>query len=176
MAKNAGNDALTVFDSNLGWFALIGRGSVLKCLTFGHPTADAARRALERTMGGEMQVAEWNPVLVDRLRAYADGNRDHFLDVRVDPGRMSDFRQRIVRACRKIPYGQTITYGKLATACGSPAAARAVGRCMAANPIPLVIPCHRVVAAGGRLGGYSAFGGVHLKRKLLALEAAELVA
>jgi methylated-DNA-[protein]-cysteine S-methyltransferase len=174
MTTSAGRDALAVFESTLGWFAVVGCGSVLKYLTLGHANAEAARRALEGMVGREVEVAEWNQPLTERLKAYADGNRDEFLDVRVDPGPMSDFRRRVVRACREIPYGKTLSYGRLAAQCGSPSAARAAGRCMAANRIPLVIPCHRVIAVSGRLGGYSGPGGLDLKRKLLALEAATL--
>jgi methylated-DNA-[protein]-cysteine S-methyltransferase len=171
MNKNAGCDTLVVFESTLGWLAVIGYGSVLKYLTLGHSSAGAARKALEHVVGRKLQVGEWNQRLVERLRAYTEGSQDDFLDVRVDPGPLSDFRRRVVRACRKIPYGQTLTYGALAARSGSPSAARAAGRCMAANRIPLVIPCHRVVAVNGHLGGYSAPGGVRLKRKLLDLEA-----
>jgi methylated-DNA-[protein]-cysteine S-methyltransferase len=82
----------------------------------------------------------------------------------------SEFRQHVWRAVQAIPYGQTITYGELARRIGNPKAVRAVGTANGRNPLPLVIPCHRVVAAGGRLGGYG--GGLRLKRRLLDLEVA----
>jgi methylated-DNA-[protein]-cysteine S-methyltransferase len=160
-----------LFPSALGWSAVFGTGSVLKCLTFGHPSEATAWRALEKAVGRRLESGRWNEPLVERLQAFASGQRDDFLDVPIDPGPAPEFRRRVIRACRKIPYGRTLTYGQLAARCGSPAAARAVGRCMAANRIPLVIPCHRVVAADGTLGGYSAPGGIELKRRLLALEA-----
>jgi len=80
----------------------------------------------------------------------------------------SSFQRRVLQACRRIPYGRTVSYGELAAAVGSPGAARAVGQALGRNPVPLVVPCHRVVAADGSLGGFSA--GVSLKRKLLLLE------
>ena len=78
------------------------------------------------------------------------------------------FQQAVLRATARIPRGQVRTYGQLAAQLGKPGAARAVGNALAANPFPLVIPCHRVVRAGGRLGGFG--GGSALKRALLARE------
>jgi len=73
----------------------------------------------------------------------------------VDDAHLTPFARRVTAACRRIPWGEVRTYGQLAAVCGSPDAARAVGRVMAANRYPLIVPCHRVLAAGGRLGGYS---------------------
>ena len=176
-------DAVVVFPTKLGWMALIGSGRTLKYLTFGHPTADAAVGALpvcpfggasRCPTDGRAQSARpghWNRPLVRRLKAYASGARDDFRDVEVDLGPGTEFRRRVLRCCRQIRYGKTLTYGQLAAKAGRPRAARAVGGCMAANRIPLVIPCHRVVASNGGLGGYSAAGGIRLKKRLLELEA-----
>ena len=73
-------------------------------------------------------------------------------------------------ACRDIRFGQTVSYGRLAEMAGKPGAARAVGRALAKNPLPLIIPCHRVICANGKIGGFSAPGGVTLKKRLLQLE------
>ena len=78
------------------------------------------------------------------------------------------FHRKVLAALARVPYGRTVTYGQLAARAGRPRAARAVGSCVARNPVPLVIPCHRVVASGG-LGGFG--GGLDMKRRLLALEA-----
>ena len=80
----------------------------------------------------------------------------------------TDFQRQVWAALRQIPAGQTKSYGQVAAAMGRPGAARAVGNACAANPIPLLIPCHRVLASGGRLGGFS--GGLPWKRRLLAQE------
>jgi len=80
----------------------------------------------------------------------------------------TDFQQLVWSTLRRIPYGQTITYGQLAERVGKASASRAVGTANGANPIPIIIPCHRVVAAGGKLGGYS--GGLDIKQALLRLE------
>ena len=78
------------------------------------------------------------------------------------------FQRKVLRRCHRVPFGRLVSYGGLASRAGSPGAARAVGAAMAANPLPIVVPCHRVIAAGGALGGYT--GGLTYKRKLLALE------
>ena len=102
------------------------------------------------------------------LRYFAGEPVDFAVDV--DLAGVADFHRRVLLACRKVPFGGTITYGGLASKIGHPGAARAVGQAMAANPIPLVIPCHRVVAANGRLGGFSSAAGCRQKLRLLQLE------
>ena len=88
----------------------------------------------------------------------------------VELDHLAPFARRVVELCRRIPYGQTLTYGELAAQAGSPRAARAVGNVMRTNRCPLVVPCHRVVPSGSGLGGYSAPGGVRAKLRLLELE------
>ena len=97
---------------------------------------------------------------------YFDGCRMHFevpLDLRGTP-----FQVQVWNALREIPFGETRTYAEVGRALGRPGAARAVGTANASNPVPLIVPCHRVIAAGGKLGGYA--GGLEIKRRLLALE------
>lgn len=103
------------------------------------------------------------------LDEYFAGSRHEF-DLAVDFTLMKPFAARTLRATAKIPYGQTATYGQLADRIHAPRAARAVGNALGSNPIPIVVPCHRVVRAGGALGGYG--GGVQRKRVLLHLEEA----
>lgn len=108
--------------------------------------------------------------LIEDLVAYTEGEAISFYDIPVVFTGGTSFRQRIWRACREIPYGETVTYGTLARMAGRPGAARAVGSAMANNQIPLIIPCHRVVAAGNKLGGFSSPQGTILKKKLLQME------
>ena len=98
---------------------------------------------------------------------YLAGRRRKFT-VPVDLSAAPPFHGKVLWALARIPYGQTVTYGELAARVGRPHGARAVGQAMACNPVPLVVPCHRVVASGGGLGGYR--GGLDLKRRLLGLE------
>lgn len=102
------------------------------------------------------------------LDEYFRGRRERFtvpIDLSGVGGR---FQRKVLHELRRVPFGRVLTYGELAARCGSPRAARAVGAAMAANPLAIVVPCHRVVAASGGLGGYSA--GLSKKRKLLSHE------
>jgi methylated-DNA-[protein]-cysteine S-methyltransferase len=110
---------------------------------------------------------------LDRVVRYSDGEPVTFDDLPVALDHLSPFQRRVAAACRAIPRGRTRTYGELATKAGAPGAARAVGQVMAGNRTPLIVPCHRVVAAGGGLGGFSAPQGLALKRQLLAMESGE---
>ena len=106
--------------------------------------------------------------LADRFRRYFAGERVAFDDVEVDFSWGTDFQLALAEALREVPYGETVTYGELAALAGRPSAQRAAGTFCAGNRFPLVLPCHRVVAAGG-LGGYGSLGGEY-KRRLLELE------
>lgn len=101
-----------------------------------------------------------------QLDAWFDGRLQEFSLPLADA--RTDFERRVREAMLAIPYGQTASYGELAAAIGSPGAARAVGSACGRNPLPIIVPCHRVVGVGGRLGGYSS--GVELKRWLLDFE------
>jgi len=105
------------------------------------------------------------------LDQYFAGERTRF-DVAVDRRLIGDFARKVLGATARVPFGRTTTYGEVATKIGSPRAARAVGNALGSNPIPIVIPCHRVLRSGGALGGYG--GGVDRKQRLLRLEGAIL--
>jgi len=166
----ASGDCVFAFQTALGWMAALGRGRTLKALAFGHSSAAEAMAALGGPALAGACRRNWNAALVKRLQAYAAGKCEDFRQVEVDPGVVSRFQRRVIETCRKIPWGSTWTYGELAAKAGYPGAARAAGNCMAANRIPLVVPCHRVVGADGRLRGYSGPGGLRMKQRLLELE------
>ena len=107
------------------------------------------------------------------LREYFAGKRRAF-PLEIAWNTLPPFQRAVLQATAAIPYGETRTYGQIAAAIGKPGAARAVGRALASNPMPIVIPCHRVVSADGRLHGYSGPGGLETKARLLALESASL--
>lgn len=108
-----------------------------------------------------------------QLEGYFQGSLHQF-DLPVDISGLTEFRQHVLRLTMQIAYGTMITYRDLAVRAGSPGAARAVGGAMAANPVPVVIPCHRVVATSGALTGYSAAGGILMKKFLLNLEGVDI--
>jgi methylated-DNA-[protein]-cysteine S-methyltransferase len=107
--------------------------------------------------------------IVHQLRAYFAGERRRF-DLRLDLSTLSPFHRRVLMAAAAVPAGKVVSYGEIARRIGRPRGSRAVGQALGHNPVPIVIPCHRVVAAGGRIGGYT--GGLDIKRKLLRLEGA----
>jgi methylated-DNA-[protein]-cysteine S-methyltransferase len=108
-------------------------------------------------------------VLQDKLCCYFMGEDVDFGDQILDPGQATDFQARVWTVVRSIPRGQVRSYSWVAAQSGSPRAARAVGRVMATNPFPIVVPCHRVVGRDGMLTGFG--GGLDMKRRLLELEA-----
>lgn len=107
--------------------------------------------------------------VVEQVRGYFDGKRRSF-DLPIDWSRGTEFQREAWSTLSKVPFGETVCYGELAGRMGRPRAARAMGRAMATNPVPLIVPCHRVVGADGSMCGFSADGGVPIKQKLLRFE------
>ncbi len=159
---------VATFETDLGWLALVGAGSMVSQVTFARGSRRAALAAVEKPAGGNLAERDWNASLVRRLQEYADGAPDDFRDVELDLHDLTPFQRRIVKACRAIGYGQTASYGEVAAAAGSARAARAVGNTMAANRFALVVPCHRVVHRGGDVGRLS--GPARMRLKLRRLE------
>ncbi|HEX4703071.1 MAG TPA: methylated-DNA--[protein]-cysteine S-methyltransferase, partial [Pseudonocardiaceae bacterium] len=111
---------------------------------------------------------------IDRIIALIEGESVDLSAIRLDMTGVSPFHRKVYEAAREIPPGETQTYGGIATAIGAPRSARAVGQALGRNPFAIVVPCHRVIAAGGRTGGFSANGGVDTKVRLLAIEQASI--
>lgn len=134
------------------------------------------RMLLRRTAGAKPgeptpEIAE----AVATVRAYFEGEETDFSRFRPDLGEQEPFFERVYAAARRIAWGHTTTYGALANELGAgPEAARDIGQAMAKNPVALIIPCHRVLAAGGKIGGFSAPGGASAKIRMLALERVNL--
>lgn len=112
----------------------------------------------------------WQREILDLIEAYLAGEEVDLARVPVDLSNQPVFRRQVQEACRCIPYGTKLSYAELAARAGHPLAARAVGSAMSNNPVPLLVPCHRVVRTDGKLGGFSAPQGVRLKERLLAME------
>lgn len=137
---------------------------------------DTERTVLRRWPGAAGAAAPEHVVrIISAVQRYFAGEQVEFSDVALDLDAHDDFFRRTYAAARRIPWGRTTTYGNLAKELGGgPEAARAVGQAMARNPVPLIIPCHRVLAAGGKLGGFSAPGGTAAKERMLALEGMQM--
>lgn len=134
--------------------------------------ATARRLAAKCGSIGEADPPPSIATLIDNIRKYLAGEKIDFSTIAVDLDGIDDFRCKIYQALRTIGFGRTTTYGELARTIGIAdwEGARDVGEAMGRNPIPIIIPCHRVLAANGKLGGFSAYGGPTTKQKLLALE------
>src|SRR5262245_15316869 len=137
------------------------------------PERDRARMAQRFAAGvgaesGEppARIAE----AIELIRRYAAGETVDFSNVPIDLEGSDLFRRAIYAAARKLGFGETTTYGGLADAAGHPGKARETGEALGRNPVPLIVPCHRILAAGGRIGGFSAPGGASTKQGLLELE------
>jgi methylated-DNA-[protein]-cysteine S-methyltransferase len=141
------------------------------------PEADDAGtlRRLRRRAGDEVPVTDPPASIgqvIARVQRALDGERDPMLDVPLDYDGVSGFHRRVYEAARAIPPGQVRTYGELARALGDAGASRAVGQALGHNPFAPVVPCHRILAAQGAGGGFSAEGGTRTKLRLLEIEQA----
>ena len=134
---------------------------------------EATRRRLLAGLAGATEdgrAEPWVRSLAERVQRHLAGAPQDFADVPVDFSGASPASRAVWQAARRVAAGRTASYGELARAVGKPGGARAVGSAMSRNPVALVVPCHRIVAADGSLGGFSARGGPATKRRLLALE------
>lgn len=141
---------------------------------------ERSREAVERRLFRHPGVSrstdqpQWVVELITSIKAYAAGEDVDFSGVPVDLDGVDDFRLAIYDAARKLRFGETTTYGELAKRAGHAGLARETGAALGANPVPLVIPCHRILAAGGKIGGFSAPGGSATKEKMLVMEGVRL--
>ncbi len=135
-------------------------------------TAETTEARIARKTRGHKSSAPPPQILevIERVRKHLRGQMQDFGDVTIVLDEAGQFARQVYEAARRIPAGQTMTYGELAKAMGQPGTARAVGQALGRNPIPVIIPCHRILAAGGKPGGFSAPGGRATKARMLATE------
>ena len=165
---------LTTFRTDAGWCGLTWTGTTITGLQLPSATSEDAAAGLRRrapaAFGDSLPPTQVRTA-IDTITRYFGGDKVEFDDFAIDISHRENFATRIYQRLRQIGWGCTTTYGALARDVGAgPGAARAVGRAMATNPVPLIIPCHRVLSAGGSLGGFSAPGGSATKRIMLRLE------
>lgn len=159
----------SVFETGFGWFGILGTEEVLvrTCLPLPCPSTVSASLLKGQTAH---RKPDYKIELQRRIQEYFEGKYIDLADVPVSFEGLSDFCRKALNVLKNVKYGEIITYRDLAVQAGSPKASRAVGRALAGNPLPLIIPCHRVICADGSVGGFSAEGGVLMKEKMLRLE------
>ena len=168
--------SFTIFPTALGECAVAWNDVGLVGVWLPESTVEVLRRRVLRAHPESVESAppEVTGGVVSRITRLLAGEDVDLGDVVLDESGLPDLQQRIYAAARALPRGVTRTYGEIARDVGAPGAAQVVGQAMGSNPWPIVVPCHRVVAAGGRNGGFSAPGGVDTKLRMLAIEGATL--
>jgi len=158
-----------VFNTAIGWFAIGWTDAGISRVILPGAEPEWLRERLS-AMGIEDDAGQGD--VVARIVTYAEGAEDAFQDVTLDLSAVPDLQRRIYEHIRELNWGETTTYGAIARWLGDVAMSRTVGTTMGQNPIPLIVPCHRVLAADGRTGGFSSPGGVRAKMEMLSLERA----
>jgi methylated-DNA-[protein]-cysteine S-methyltransferase len=167
-----------VFDTALGPCALAWREAVGGCAVTHLQLPESSAGLTEKRIARHSGAHRADPpgaiaALIERICNHLRGELQDFRDVPLDLAGVTAFARRVYETALSIPPGETHTYGEIARAIGRPNESRAVGQALARNPIPLIIPCHRVLAANGRLGGFSAPGARVTKARLLEIEGAK---
>jgi methylated-DNA-[protein]-cysteine S-methyltransferase len=165
----------TLFDTAIGRCAVAWTDRGIARIQL--PEASDAKAVRRLAMHDDLTLCEPAPAVkraIELLCLHLGGKQQDFRDVPLDTSGVAGFHLRVYQGARKVSAGRTISYGELAERIGSPGAARAVGQALGKNPFPIVVPCHRVLAANGKAGGFSAHGGLSTKRRILAAEGVAL--
>ena len=158
-----------LFDTALGPFGIAWSDRGLSRLQLPEAERAATEKRL-RAAASPGKAPPWAGQVIAGIRRYLAGERVDFASAAIDLAAVGEFRRAVYEAARAVGWGQTASYGELAHRIGFPWGARAVGQALARNPVPLVVPCHRILTHDRRIGGFSAYGGIVTKQRLLALE------
>jgi len=161
-----------IFSTAAGRVGVLASETGLLRVTLPRPSASEAKEQLGDSINQAVNSPELFQDLIERLGAYYDGHQVDFPD-KLDFSEATAFQREVWAASRLIPYGQTRSYTWVAEHIGKPKAVRAVGQALGRNPLPVIVPCHRVLAIDGAIGGFS--GGLEMKRFLLRLESSSVV-
>lgn len=167
-----------LFDTAIGWAGIAWGDHGLVGVHLPERDPETARRSFLRRFPDAVETSVWPELdkTVEDIRALMRGEKPDLLDAPIDTSQTPEFHARVYEIARAIPPGETLTYGEVAVKLGDKLLARDVGQALGKNPWPIVVPCHRVTAAGGKPGGFSARGGVNTKLKLLGIEGAKAAA
>jgi methylated-DNA-[protein]-cysteine S-methyltransferase len=161
----------TIFETKWGYFGLLGTKNRVFRSALPRPKWQEVERRLVENLTSPKYEKRVFKELQAQIRAYFDGSYVNFgKDIPIVMAGLSKFSRQVLEVCRDVKYGQTISYGRLAEMAGKTGAARAVGGVLSRNRLPLIIPCHRILCANGKIGGFGAAGGVELKKKMLEFE------
>jgi methylated-DNA-[protein]-cysteine S-methyltransferase len=165
----------TIFETAIGWAGLAWGDRGLVGVHLPERDPEGTRRGLHRRFPEAAEAAapaDLEPVIT-AIQALMRREKADLTGASIDIGRVPEFNAKVYEIARAIPPGETLTYGDIAVKLGDKLLARDVGAALGQNPWPIVVPCHRVTAAGGKLGGFSARGGSQTKLKLLTIEGAK---
>ncbi len=164
----------TLFETAIGWAGLAWADQGLVGAYLPERDPETVRRGLLRRFPGAAEMAPPDALtpVIDAIKALMRGEKADLSAATLDMADTPAFNARVYAIARTIPPGETLTYGEIAARLGDKLLARDVGVALGQNPWPIIVPCHRVTAAGGKLGGFSARGGAQTKLKLLAIEGA----
>jgi methylated-DNA-[protein]-cysteine S-methyltransferase len=164
-----------LFDTAIGRCALVWRGGLVIGAALPERSDEQAHARLARRFPGVAQAGPppFAAEAMAKIVSLLAGGRTDLGDIAIDYGGASEFDRKVWEAARNIPCGEVRSYGDIARELGAPQAAQAVGVALGRNPVPIVVPCHRVLAAEGRSGGFSAPGGVETKFRILEIEGAK---
>jgi len=167
-----------LFETAIGWVGIAWSDQGLVGVHLPELDPETTRRDMLRRFAAAVEA----PLPVELaatiagIRALLAGEKADLSAASLDMTQVPAFHARVYEIARRIPAGETLTYGEIASQLGDPQLARDVGAALGKNPWPIIVPCHRVTAADGKLGGFSARGGEHTKRRLLAIEGAQVAA
>ena len=169
--------SFALFDTPIGTCGLVWSADGIAGLQLPESTPAATRARVRRRWANVQETPPPTDVqyVIDRVRALLAGNPVDLSDIPLDLAAAPDFHRRVYDVARTIPAGQTLTYGEIARRLDAPHESREVGQALGRNPIAIIVPCHRVLGADGKMGGFSANGGVSTKRRILEIEGASAV-
>lgn len=179
MSESETEPRLLVFETNIGWVGVMHHDQVLQRVRLGFDNLLDAALAFKSDCVGPSDPNAWEKKLIARIKsslshdAAKSKSKFGFDDIDIDLSDLTEFQLKVVKAVRALGFGETASYGEVADQVGHPGAARAVGTVMKKNRFPLIVPCHRVLAASG-IGGFTSPRGVGTKRDLLEIEGHQL--
>jgi methylated-DNA-[protein]-cysteine S-methyltransferase len=172
---DSANSGYALFETVIGRCGIVWSARGIVGVQFPEGSEQATRNRLQRRFPGAVEMAAPRAVerTIEEIVALLRGERRDLNDAVLDCAAVPDFNRRVYEVARAIPPGSTLSYGEVAERLGDRALAREVAQALGQNPFPIIVPCHRVMAAGGKTGGFSAPGGVRTKLKLLSIERAQ---